>query len=55
VQIGAELKRGDGSFMVKSLLSRLINSPKADTPTVTRAVEAAMEVKVGLPTDIRFP
>jgi len=52
VQIGAELKRGDGSFNGQKQLSRLINSP-ADTPTVTRAVEGNGRGEGGLATDIK--
>lgn len=54
VQIGAELKRGDGSFNTQKAIIVMINKqPLADTPTVTRAIEAAMsEVKSGLPKDI---
>ncbi|MBW4678544.1 MAG: CusA/CzcA family heavy metal efflux RND transporter [Microcoleus vaginatus WJT46-NPBG5] len=54
VQIGAELKRGDGSFNGQKAIIVMINKqPLADTPTVTRAIEAAMsEVKLGLPKDI---
>ena len=55
VQIGAELKRGDGSFNGQKAIIVMINKqPLADTPTVTRAIEAAMEELVaGLPKDIK--
>jgi CzcA family heavy metal efflux pump len=55
VQIGAAIKRGDGSFNGKKAIIVLINKqPQADTSTVTRALEAAMEeIKAGLPKDIK--
>lgn len=44
VQIGAALKRGDASLNGKKAIVVIVNKqPAADTPTVTRAVEAAME------------
>ena len=44
VQIGAEIKRGDGSFNGQKAIIVMINKqPLTDTPTVTRAIEAAME------------
>jgi len=54
VQIGAELKRGDGSFNGKKAVIVMVNKqPLADTPTVTSAIEAAMaELVEGLPKDI---
>lgn len=54
VQIGAELKRGDGMVNGKEAIVLIVNKqPVADTPTVTRAVEAAMvEIKAGLPADV---
>ncbi len=54
VQIGAELKRGDGMLNGKEAVVLIVNKqPVADTPTVTRAVEAAMtEIKAGLPADV---
>lgn len=54
VQIGAAIKRGDGSFNGQKAVIVMINKqPLADTPTVTRAIEAAMEeVRAGLPKDI---
>jgi cation efflux system protein involved in nickel and cobalt tolerance len=55
VQIGAALQRGDGSANGQRAVVVVINKqPMADTPTVTRAVERAMEaVKAGLPKDVR--
>ncbi|MFB2893586.1 efflux RND transporter permease subunit [Aerosakkonemataceae cyanobacterium BLCC-F50] len=55
VQIGAAIKRGDGSLNGQKAVVVLVNrQPNADTPTVTRAVEAAMkEVQQSLPKDIK--
>ncbi|MGH7999549.1 MAG: efflux RND transporter permease subunit [Brasilonema sp.] len=55
VQIGAAIKRGDGSFNGQKAIIVMINKqPQADTPTVTRAIEGAMEeIKAGLPKDIK--
>jgi CzcA family heavy metal efflux pump len=55
VQIGAGVKRGDGSLNGKSAIVVMVNKqPQADTPTVTRVVEAAMtEIKAGLPPDVK--
>lgn len=55
VRIGAELKRGDGYLNGKKAVVVVVNKqPQADTPTVTRAVEAAMEeIKAGLPEDVK--
>jgi len=55
VQIGAAIKRGDGSFNGEKAIIVMINKqPLADTPTVTRAIEAAMaEVKASLPKAIQ--
>lgn len=55
VQIGAALKRGDASLNGKKAIVVIVNKqPAADTPTVTRAVEAAMEeIKPGLPKDVK--
>jgi CzcA family heavy metal efflux pump len=55
VQIGAALKRGDGSFNGKPAIIVMVNKqPLVDTPTVTRAIEKAVaEIKVGLPENIR--
>ncbi|MBW4494638.1 MAG: CusA/CzcA family heavy metal efflux RND transporter [Oscillatoria princeps RMCB-10] len=55
VQIGAALKRGDGSLNGKKAVVVMVNKqPQADTPAVTRAIEAAMEeVRAGLPKDVQ--
>ncbi|WP_017655737.1 efflux RND transporter permease subunit [Fortiea contorta] len=55
VQIGAAIKRGDGSFNGQKAIVVMINKqPQADTPTVTRAIESAMsEIQAGLPKDIK--
>lgn len=55
VKIGAALKRGDGSLNGQKAIVVIVNKqPAADTPTVTRAVEAAMEeIKAGLPKDVK--
>ncbi|BAZ14720.1 heavy metal efflux pump, CzcA family protein [Calothrix sp. NIES-4071] len=55
VQIGGAIKRGDGSFNGKPAIILMVNKqPLADTPTVSRAVEAAMqEIKAGLPREIK--
>ncbi len=55
VKIGAGIKRGDGSFNGKKAVIVMVNrQPVADTPTVTKAVEAAMaEVQQALPKDIK--
>ncbi|ARV59637.1 cation transporter [Nostocales cyanobacterium HT-58-2] len=55
VQIGAAIKRGDGSFNGQKAIIVMINKqPQADTPTVTRAIEAVMEeIKASLPKDIK--
>ncbi len=54
VQIGAALQRGDGSANGQRAVVVVINKqPLTDTPTVTRAVEQAMEeIKAGLPKDV---
>jgi nickel/cobalt tolerance cation efflux system protein len=54
VRIGAALKRGDGSLNGRSAIVVMVNKqPQYDTPTVTRAIEKAMEeVKAGLPKDV---
>ncbi len=54
VKIGAAVKRGDASVNTQKAVVAIINKqPQADTPTVTRAVEAAMnELKVALPASI---
>jgi len=55
VKIGAAVKRGDASVNAQKAVVAIVNKqPQADTPTVTRAVEAAMaEVKAGLPAGIQ--
>ncbi|MBD2003259.1 MULTISPECIES: efflux RND transporter permease subunit [Cyanophyceae] len=55
VKIGAALKRGDASLNGKKAIVLMVNKqPLVDTPTVTRAIEAAMaEVKSGLPKDVQ--
>ncbi|MCF2151860.1 efflux RND transporter permease subunit [Desmonostoc muscorum LEGE 12446] len=56
VQIGAALKRGDGSFAGKKAVILTVNKqPTADTPKVTKAVEAAIEeIQAGLPKDVKI-
>jgi len=56
VQIGAAIKRGDGSFNGQKAVIVMINKqPQSDTPTVTRAIESAMlEIQAGLPKDIKI-
>ncbi|WP_373524835.1 efflux RND transporter permease subunit [Nostoc sp.] len=56
VQIGAALKRGDGSFAGKKAVILTVNKqPAADTPKVTKAVEKAIEeIQVGLPKDVKI-
>ncbi|MFS0514160.1 efflux RND transporter permease subunit [Nostoc sp. UIC 10607] len=55
VQIGAAIKRGDGSFNTQKAIVVMINKqPQADTPTVTHLIENAMlEIQGGLPKDIK--
>jgi CzcA family heavy metal efflux pump len=55
VQVGPALKRGDASFNGQEAIIVIVNKqPLADTPTVTRAIEAAMaEIEAGLPEDIQ--
>jgi CzcA family heavy metal efflux pump len=55
VEIGAALKRGDGSFAGKKAVILTVNKqPTADTPSVTKAAEAAMEeLKASLPKDVK--
>jgi CzcA family heavy metal efflux pump len=54
VQIGAALQRGDGSVNGDPAVIVVVNKqPLNDTPTVTRAVEAAMaDLQASLPSDI---
>ncbi|MEO1185706.1 MAG: efflux RND transporter permease subunit, partial [Cyanobacteria bacterium J06636_27] len=56
VEIGAALKRGDGSFNTQPAVVVMVNKqPQADTPTVSRAVEAAMaELKPSLPANVKY-
>lgn len=55
VTIGGAVKIGDGSLNGEGAVVLLINKqPIADTPTVTRAIEAAIsELKAGLPKEIK--
>ena len=55
VKLGAALARGDGSVNGERGVVLLVNKqPQIDTPTVTRAVEKAMEeVQAGLPQDVK--
>ena len=55
VVIGSGIKRGDGSFAGEdAVIVTVTRSPFADTPTVTRAVESAMNgIKKTLPVDVR--
>jgi Cu/Ag efflux pump CusA len=56
VKIGAALRRGDGLFRgQRSVIMTVTKQPNADTPTVVKAVDAAMaDLKAGLPTDVKF-
>ena len=56
VQIGAALKRGDGSFNTQRAVVVMVNKqPQVDTPAVSRAVEAAMaELKPSLPANVKY-
>ncbi|MCT7959804.1 efflux RND transporter permease subunit [Laspinema sp. D1] len=56
VKIGAALKRGDGSVNGQSAVVVMVNKqPLADTPTVTKAVEAAIaELQSSLPPDVKI-
>jgi CzcA family heavy metal efflux pump len=55
VKIGAALKRGDASLNGQPSIALMVNKqPLADTPTVTKAVEAAMaELQSSLPKDVQ--
>jgi CzcA family heavy metal efflux pump len=55
VKIGAALNRGDGSSGgEKAVIITVSKQPDADTPKLTKAIEAAMkEIKVGLPKDVK--
>lgn len=54
IQTGLGVKRGDASFNGQAaVVITVTRQPDADTPTVTRAVEAAMkELRVNLPKDV---
>ncbi len=56
VQLGAALKRGDGYLDGKPAVIVAINKqPDADTPTVSRAIEAAMkELQKSFPSDLKM-
>ncbi|KYC34871.1 cation transporter [Scytonema hofmannii PCC 7110] len=56
IQIGGALKRGDGSVAGKKAVVLTVNKqPTGDTPTITKAVEAALsEIKAGLPKDVKI-
>jgi cation efflux system protein involved in nickel and cobalt tolerance len=56
VKIGAGVKRGDGSVNGQPAVVIIVNKqPQADTPTVTRAVTAAIkELQAGLPADVKI-
>ncbi len=56
VKIGAGFRRGDGLFRSKrSVILTVTKQPNSDTPTVVKAVDAAMEdLKAGLPADVKF-
>ncbi|WP_019501332.1 efflux RND transporter permease subunit [Pseudanabaena sp. PCC 6802] len=55
VKLGAALKRGDAIVNGKQAIVLIVNKqPRADTPTVTKAVEEAMkEIATALPKDIQ--
>lgn len=56
VKIGAGLRRGDGLFRGKrSVILTVTKQPDSDTPTVVKAVDAAMaDLQSGLPSDVKF-
>lgn len=56
VKIGAALRRGDGLFRGKrAVILTISKQPDGDTPTVVKAIEAAMEeIKPALPKDVTF-
>lgn len=56
VKIGPALRRGDGLFQGKrAVILTVTKQPVADTPTVVKAIAAAMEeIKPGLPQDVKF-
>lgn len=55
VQIGAAIKQGDGSFNgKKAVVMVVLKQPTADTPTVTKVIEAVMaEIRPSLPKDVK--
>lgn len=55
IKIGSGVKRGDGSFAGQdAVIVTVTRSPFTDTPSVTRAVEAAMtDIKKTLPKDVK--
>lgn len=55
VKIGAAIKVGDGSLNGQRAVILMVNKqPQADTPTVTQAIESAMEeIKAGLPESVK--
>jgi Cu/Ag efflux pump CusA len=55
VKIGPGLRRGDGLFQGKrAVILTVSKQPAADTPTVVKAIEAAIEeMKPGLPQDVK--
>jgi CzcA family heavy metal efflux pump len=55
IKIGSGIKRGDGSFAGQdAVIVTVTRSPFADTPTVTKNVEAAMaDIKKTLPRDVK--
>lgn len=55
VKIGAALKVGEGSVDGRRAIVVMVNKqPQSDTPTVTKAIAAAMaEVKASLPPDVK--
>jgi len=55
IKFGAAVKRGDASLNGEKAVILIVNKqPAADTPTVTKAVEAAMEeIKPSLPSDVK--
>lgn len=55
IKIGSGVKRGDGSFAGHdAVIVTVTRSPFTDTPSVTRAVEAAMtDIKKTLPKDVK--
>jgi CzcA family heavy metal efflux pump len=55
VQVGAALQRGNASWDGKpAIVITIVRQPQADTPTVTRLVEAAMtDLQTSLPKDVK--